>query len=62
MKLFLFFHQEYITFYSFLAKETSDLKGLDSNFTLKLPFRNVDIEYNSEVKLFGDFFQFEKSK
>lgn len=59
MKLFYSFHQEYITFYSCIAEQTCDLKGLNSNFTLRLPFRNVDINYNSEVKQFGDYFQFE---
>lgn len=43
------FSQECMSFYSSFFDEIYDLKGLDRNFTLRLPFRQANLSYDSAV-------------
>lgn len=46
-----FFFQEFISFYSKTVEELSNFKEIDANFSLKLPFRDVNIQDDSIVSL-----------
>lgn len=43
-------------FYSIVNDEIADLKELDQNFDLTLPFREVDLALDSPVRLFFQVF------
>lgn len=47
--IYSFAQYEFIIFYSKFAGEIYDLKGLDGNFSLKLPFRDADLSFDSEI-------------
>lgn len=49
--------KEFIGFYAENAKEIFDLNGLDRNFSLTLPFRRVDLPFDSPVSsIFASYF------